>query len=76
MCTDGKVWKECADCERTCANMHIACPKANCENPGCVCPGAQVWHEGHCVDRHQCPCHSKGQSYAAKAIIKDGCNSW
>ena len=71
------MWSYCADCERTCENMHIACPASSCKREGCVCPEGMVKsEEGKCVEKTECSCVYRGRSYEEGTISKRGCNKW
>ena len=77
VCPLGMVWSDCADCERTCENMHISCPSDLCLREGCVCPnGTVAGQDGKCIDPSECPCLFREQSYGEGAVIKRDCNHW
>ncbi len=31
LCAADMFWNDCADCARTCSNMHVTCPEASCK---------------------------------------------
>lgn len=75
VCPSGKVWNTCADCEKTCDNMHITCPTASCRKEGCTCPKGQILSpQGKCITADECPCHYQGKSYKDGEVIKRDCN--
>ncbi|XP_019648029.1 PREDICTED: SCO-spondin-like [Branchiostoma belcheri] len=73
LCTGGKVWSSCVECERSCLNMHVECKPSSCKE-GCACPNGTVTEGGKCVPEDQCPCYHEGRSYKSGQVIKKDCN--
>ncbi|XP_066302813.1 mucin-6-like [Branchiostoma lanceolatum] len=73
LCTGGKVWSSCVECERSCLNMHVECKPSSCKE-GCACPNGTVTEDGKCVSEDQCPCYHEGRSYKTGQTIRKDCN--
>ena len=74
VCTDIKVWSECANaCNQTCQDYRLSdyCVESDCL-PGCTCPDGYVTSiDGTtCIPQDSCPCYTvegislfQGQEY-------------
>src|SRR6218665_2249947 len=72
------VWTECVECQTTCANQHLSCPRTSCRSGGCACPADKVLNTqtGECVEPTLCPCNFRGQVLAEGETVKVDCNYW
>jgi len=77
MCPADKVWNHCADCQPTCANMHLACPASRCRSAGCTCIPGMVLNTvtGKCVKPAECPCSFQGRTLTEGTIVPLECNT-
>lgn len=77
-CEGGKVYQSCGPhVQPTCGSFEIPeiSNENNCEE-GCFCPIGKVLHDGHCIQKSECPCQWGNRAYASGKKIRKGCNSW
>ncbi|XP_069066851.1 SCO-spondin-like [Pleurodeles waltl] len=74
VCTDGKVWKECADGPASCADLSSDSSNTTCQ-PGCYCRTGYVLLNNLCVPSSDCPCSEDGAMYDPREIIQRDCNN-
>jgi len=77
LCPADKLWNQCADCQPTCANMHLACPQSRCRTAGCTCAPGTVLNSatGKCVAPTACPCSFHGQTVSEGTVVSQDCNT-
>ncbi|XP_074051346.1 SCO-spondin-like [Macrotis lagotis] len=75
-CPGELVFKSCAPCPLTCADIssQVKCLSDQPCNPGCWCPEGQVLGiDGQCVRPRQCPCLVEGTRYWPGQRVKINC---
>ncbi|XP_066440797.1 SCO-spondin-like [Eleutherodactylus coqui] len=74
ICSDGKVWKECAEGPSSCADLGSEDLNKTCQ-PGCYCSDGKVLLNNHCVPPTNCPCTGNGAWYEAGDPVQRDCNN-
>ncbi|XP_030052234.1 SCO-spondin [Microcaecilia unicolor] len=74
VCSDGKVWMDCAHGPASCADLSTNNFNKTCQ-PGCYCSGGTVLLNNRCVPESDCPCTEDGALYEPGEIIPRGCNN-
>ncbi|XP_069586533.1 SCO-spondin-like [Ranitomeya imitator] len=74
ICSDDKVWKECAEGPSSCADLDTGGPNRMCQ-PGCYCQGEKVLLSNRCIPPTDCPCTNDGALYDPGDLVQRDCNN-
>ncbi|XP_077125438.1 SCO-spondin-like [Ranitomeya variabilis] len=74
ICSDDKVWKECAEGPSSCADLDTGDPNRMCQ-PGCYCQGEKVLLSNRCIPPTDCPCTNDGALYGPGDLVQQDCNN-
>ncbi|KAM4026917.1 LOW QUALITY PROTEIN: SCO-spondin-like [Anomaloglossus baeobatrachus] len=74
ICSNDKIWKECAEGPSSCANLNTGDPSRKCQ-PGCYCQDGKVLLSNHCISPGDCPCTEDGALYDPGDLVQRDCNN-
>ncbi|XP_056407686.1 SCO-spondin-like [Hyla sarda] len=74
ICSDGKVWKECAEGPSSCADLDSRYHNRTCQ-AGCYCQDGKVLLNNRCVAPADCPCTEDGAWYEPGDTMQRDCNN-
>ncbi|XP_072306545.1 SCO-spondin [Eucyclogobius newberryi] len=82
LCPRGQVFSDCVSlCPPTCASPLASGAAPSMEQcreecvGGCECPPGLPLHQGQCLQRAQCPCFHRRQTYQPGDMIQQRCNN-